>query len=387
MPLLSRLATRRRRLAKEQETFLRLASLVARGAPPAQLFKAFADEIGRSLPGERVALGRYERDGSLSPVAACAKRRAGHRADAREILEAAGLRPEAGSTATPAPASEGRGMAGPGGTSRNCSAVAVPVQVEGRLWGVMVACSRRKVPLEGRTRARLAGFAELIATVIANAESRAALAASRTRVVAAFDEARRRIERDLHDGAQQRLVSLALGLRAAQAAVPAELTQVHAELSALAEGMDGLLEDLRTMARGIHPAILDSGGLGPALKTLARRSAVPVELEVETNGRLPERVEVAAYYVVSESLANVAKHAQATVARVDVALREGRLWVRVRDDGRGGADPTRGSGLTGLWDRVEALGGTLRLTSPTGGGTTVEAVLPLEVPPAADGAA
>jgi signal transduction histidine kinase len=223
----------------------------------------------------------------------------------------------------------------------------------------------------------LAEFAELIATIIGNANSRAELHASRARIVAAADEARRRIERDLHDGVQQRLVSLALDLRAVQAAVPDEQDELRTELARLAEGMAGLLDDLRETARGIHPAVLDSGGLGPALKALARRSAVPVELQVTADDRLAKAVEVAAYYVVSEALTNVAKHARASVARVVVEASGPELKVSVSDDGVGGASPTGGSGLIGLKDRVEALGGSLALESPPDAGTKLYAVLPL----------
>jgi signal transduction histidine kinase len=219
---------------------------------------------------------------------------------------------------------------------------------------------------------------ELLALAIANAESRAELAASRARIVATADATRRRIERDLHDGAQQRLISLALALRAAEAAVPPELGQLRGELSRVVEGMTSALDELREMATGIHPAVLAEGGLGPALKTLARRSAIPVELDVRAAARLPERVEVAAYYVVSEALANAAKYADASAVKVDVAARDGALCVDVRDDGRGGADPTRGSGLLGLMDRAEAIGGTISLESPRGGGTRLRVELPLD---------
>jgi signal transduction histidine kinase len=241
----------------------------------------------------------------------------------------------------------------------------------------MAAFSRAKA-LPPDAKARLLEFAELMGTVIANAESRAALAASRARIVAASDEARRRIERDLHDGAQQRLVSLALELRAAQAAVPAELGQVRSELDEVAEGMAALLDELRTISRGIHPAVLDTGGLAPAVKALARRSAVPVFLNVRVDERFSERVEVAAYYVVSEALTNVAKHSRAASADVEVERRGDLLYVSVHDNGVGGADPAGGSGLVGLRDRVEALGGSLSLDSPAGGGTSLEAVLPLD---------
>jgi signal transduction histidine kinase len=208
--------------------------------------------------------------------------------------------------------------------------------------------------------------------------SREELAASRTRVVAAADQARRRIERDLHDGTQQRLVSLVLDLRAAQAAVPPELPGLRAQLARVAGGLTGALEDLRELSRGIHPAILSEGGLAPALKALARRSAVPVELEVEVPARLAEPVEVAAYYVVSEALANTAKHANASVIHVRVQAGDDRLRLSVRDDGVGGAAPGRGSGLVGLTDRVQAIGGTMTIHSPAGQGTTLQIDLPVQ---------
>ena len=208
--------------------------------------------------------------------------------------------------------------------------------------------------------------------------SREELAASRTRVVAAADQARRRIERDLHDGTQQRLVSLVLDLRAAQAAVPPELPGLRAQLARVADGLTGALEDLRELSRGIHPAVLSEGGLAPALKALARRSAVPVELEVEVPARLAEPVEVAAYYVVSEALANTAKHANASVIHVRVQAGDDRLQLSVRDDGVGGATPGRGSGLVGLTDRVQALGGTITIHSPAGQGTRLQIDLPVQ---------
>jgi signal transduction histidine kinase len=243
---------------------------------------------------------------------------------------------------------------------------------------VAIVLSKRELPWPPETEARLADFTELAATAIANAESRAELDASRARIVATADATRRRIERDLHDGAQQQLVSLALELRATQAAVPPELAELRAELSRVVEGQTSVLEGLREIARGIHPAILAEGGLGPALKTLARRSRLPVELVVRVGTRLPERVEVAAYYVVSEALANAAKYARASVVHVEVDAREGVLAVSVRDDGRGGADPARGSGLLGLKDRAEAIGGTILLESPHGSGTSLHVELPVE---------
>lgn len=208
--------------------------------------------------------------------------------------------------------------------------------------------------------------------------SRAELAASRRRIVAASDQTRRWIERDLHDGTQQRLVSLGLELRSAELTVPPELAEVKVQMSRVAEGLDGALEDLREISRGIHPAILSEGGLVPAIKALARRSAVPVELDARAEARLPERIEVAAYYVVSEALANAAKHAKASAVHIDLEARGDFLHLSVRDDGIGGAGPARGSGLVGLTDRVEALGGTIAIASPIGEGTTLVVELPLQ---------
>jgi len=205
-------------------------------------------------------------------------------------------------------------------------------------------------------------------------DARAELAASRARIVMSADETRRRIERDLHDGIQQRLVSLALHLRAAQASEPHEL---RTQLDRIADGLQGALDDLREISRGIHPAILSEGGLGPALKVLARRSAIPVEVDVLIQSRLLPPVEVAAYYVVSEALTNAAKHARASVAQVSVQPRNGRLHLSVRDDGCGGADPAQGTGLIGLTDRVQALGGTITIHSPMGEGTTLRVDLPI----------
>jgi signal transduction histidine kinase len=250
-----------------------------------------------------------------------------------------------------------------------------------------MAVESRAGPLPAGTERQLAGFTELAGTAIANAEARAALTGSRARIVATADATRRRIERNLHDGAQQRLVSLALGLRAAEAAAEARTSGLAQELDRLAAGMNGVLDDLRELARGLHPAILAEGGLKPALKTLARRSAIPVRLDIQVGRRLAEPVEIAAYYVVAEALTNAAKHARASTADIQVTASAGDLHVRVRDNGRGGASFSHGSGLIGLRDRAEALGGHLLLQSPPGVGTTLEITLPLgdttppELPP------
>jgi signal transduction histidine kinase len=224
----------------------------------------------------------------------------------------------------------------------------------------MTVLSTHDVPLPVDTEARLADFTDLVATALADAESQAALTASRARIVAAADATRRRIERDLHDGAQQRLVSLALHLRSTvRSALPPGARELTDRLDAVGTELTGVLDDLREFARGLHPSALADGGLRPALKALARRSAVPVRLEVRVDRRLPDPIELAAYYTVAETLTNSVIHASS-----------------------GGADPRRGSGLVALTDRVEALGGRLALLSPRGGGTTVGISLPL---PAAQG--
>jgi signal transduction histidine kinase len=255
------------------------------------------------------------------------------------------------------------------------SMVASPIIVEGRLWGVVNALSKRG-PFPSDAADRMADFTELVATAVGNAESRAELAASRTRIVAAADEARRRIERDLHDGAQQHLLALALRLHSATA-VPHEIGDIRTEITHVAGALTSVIDELQEISRGIHPAVLSTAGLRPALRALGRRSTIPVDLDVRIDGRLPEAVEVGAYYVVSEMLTNAAKHASASVIEVNADASEGTLRVCVRDDGIGGADPKRGSGLVGLKDRIEALGGSFSLHSPPGGGTTVCCDLPV----------
>jgi len=224
---------------------------------------------------------------------------------------------------------------------------------------------------------RLAGFTDLVATAIANSEARTEVIASRVRIVAAADRARRRIERDLHDGAQQRLVSLALQLRMARAEVPTALAGLGADLERVEAGLGDALGELREIARGIHPPILSDGGLRPALRALARRSPVPVSLKANHDGRLPEQVEVSAYYVVAEALTNAARHAHASAVSVQADLIRGALRITVRGDGAGGAGFSGGTGLAVLKDRVEALGGLIVLHSPPGAGTSLHVELPV----------
>ena len=255
------------------------------------------------------------------------------------------------------------------------SVAAAPIIVDGAVWGLVTIASTDG-PLPDHVEDRLAEFTELLGTAIANTQSRTELSASRARIVAAADETRRRLERDLHDGIQQRLVSLALKARTIETMTPRPVDKIQGELSLLADGLGTSLDELREISRGIHPAILSEAGLGPALKALARRSAVPVELDLNLGSRLAEHLEVAGYYIASEALTNAAKHARASVIDLRVDGGDGALTLSIRDDGIGGADPSRGSGIIGLKDRVEALGGTISVLSPPGHGTTLDVQLP-----------
>jgi signal transduction histidine kinase len=258
--------------------------------------------------------------------------------------------------------------------------VLAPVCLLGECWGAVQALRDPSDPFAPEDEARLARFADLVAQAVANAEARAALAASRQRIVEAADSERRRLERNLHDGAQQRLVSVALLLRVAENRVNAGEEGAAPLLRSAAEECAMALEELRELARGIHPAVLSEHGLGPALAGLAGRCPVPVELDVELAERLPGGVEASAYYVVSEALANVTKYAQATEVIVRATCDDGVLVVEVEDDGIGGADSDKGTGLRGLADRVEALSGRLSVASAPGEGTLVRAELPVQRP-------
>ncbi|HEX6403149.1 MAG TPA: GAF domain-containing protein [Pseudonocardiaceae bacterium] len=376
-----------RTLADEQAALRRVATLVARGEPPAAVFAAVAEEVGQVLiAADYTLVGRYHPNRTLELVGAWSRTGDDPIPVGRRIsLEGETITALIFDTGRPArkdSCADAPGILAMDANVKNVgSAVGAPINVEGRVWGVVVVASTREEPLAPSTEEHLADFTRLVATAIANAEAHAQLTASRARIVATADQTRRRIERDLHDGAQQRLVSLALRLRAARAAVPPVLDQLAGELDRVAAGLTSTLDELREITRGIHPAILVEGGLAAALRTLARRSPVPVRLDVRTEARLPERVEVTAYYVVSEGLTNVAKHASASTIHISVDLVEGvhqLLRLSVSDDGIGGADPTHGSGLIGLKDRVEAIGGTVRLHSRPGEGTRLDLELPLE---------
>ena len=370
----------------EQAALRRIAALLARSVPAEEVFDAVVDEV-RSLMGvEAAGLGRYEADNTATVLAVSAE------ADAWVLLPGDKLSTE-GRNITALVLRTGRparvdDLKATGGEDvrrfREAgvrSVVGAPVQLRERVWGLLgVYSMHRRLPPE--TEARLADFAALVASALANVQAWSELEASRVRIISAADEARRRVTRDLHDGAQQRIVVLALKARMLAQSQAAQTAGLDAELLSLGVELDGVLEELRTLASGLHPAALSHGGLAPALRSLARRSLVPVVLDVRLPGGVAESVEVAAYYVVAETLTNTTKHAEASRIDVTVELRDGRLWVCVRDDGVGGADPARGSGLEGLKDRIEAFGGTMTLDSPSGAGTTLVAQLPLPEHPA-----
>jgi len=371
------------RVAEEQAALRRVATLVARGVRPTEIFGAVAREMGLIVNADHTAIERYEPDRTVVLMSSWSASDGGPPPPVglRRRLHEEGLSALVLRTGQPEMIMVDETTAGELGRwardEENGVAIGVPIVVEGRLWGVMITFFRGLERRPEGVEERMRDFTELVVTAISNALARDELAASRARVVAASDETRHRIERDLHDGAQQRLVSLGLQVRMAEAAVPPELPELRQQLSHTAVGLTLVLEDLRELSRGIHPAILSKGGLGPALKMLARRSAVPVDLRVRVAERLPERVEVAVYYIVSESLTNVAKHARASLVGVDVQATAEGATVVIRDDGAGGADPAKGSGLIGLSDRVQALDGTIEITSPIGHGTTLTAVIPI----------
>lgn len=372
------------RVADEQTALRRVATLVARGIAPAALFGAVATEAGGVLGTETTAVVRFDRDGAAVVAGTWEKPGSeglaltlGSRWPA-EVDSVAGKVQRTGESARVTDYESAVGAASDWAREHGIrTSVGSPIVVEGRLWGAIIAFSGTSAPDPEDTEERLHAFTELVAMAIANGDSRAQLAASRARVVAAADETRRRIERDLHDGTQQRLISLALELRAAESRVPREQRSQVQQWSRTAQGLTDVIEELRKISRGVHPAILERGGLGPAIRAIARRAGVPVNLDIAVQDRLPQPTEVAAYYVVSEALANAAKHAHASIVDVDVGVVGGDLRLLVRDNGIGGADAGRGSGLIGLSDRVEAVGGRLQVTSPAGEGTTLLATIPL----------
>ncbi len=371
------------RMAHEQAALRRVATLVAEGKPPDQIFSSVSDEVRRLFGSAMAGVARFNPDGRASLVSAASTDVDLTLEESRKLVECIATEVFRTGVSARLEANRLRSVLEQVAGSRQrdlASAVACPILVAGRLWGTVHVWAREPLPLDATDR--LASFTELIATAIANAETRSELAASRKRIVASSDETRRRIERDLHDGTQQRLVSLGLEARAAAANVPVDRGDLRADLDRIATGMIEAVDELRELSRGIHPAIDARGGLGPALRTLARRCGIPVELDLRTDLRLPEPIEVAAYFAASESMANAVKHAHASRIGVALTTAGDKLVLSIRDDGIGGADPARGSGLVGLADRVEALGGSIEVRSPLGRGTHVVAELPLEVEPA-----
>jgi signal transduction histidine kinase len=366
------------RLAEEQAALRRVATLVARGAQPEELFAAVVEEVRRGFPVENVAMAHYESDATMTVVAI-----SNTLADSFPV---GGRWPLGGENVSTAVFNTGRSarMDSYVDTSGRLSAairerglssaVGAPIVVEGRIWGVMTVASTEQ-PLPADSETRLASFTDLVATAIANAEARTELAASRARIVAVTDDERRRVVRDLHDGAQQRLVHTIITLKLASRALQHEddsAPQLMAEALAQAERAN---VELRELAHGILPAVLTRGGLRAGVDALASRMPMPIEIDISV-GRLPTAAEATAYFVVAEALTNVAKHARAGHASVTALIEDGTVQIRVRDDGVGGARPD-GSGLIGLGDRLAALGGELRVESPADGGTLVEAAIPL----------
>jgi signal transduction histidine kinase len=370
------------RLAGEQAALRRVATLVARGAETGEVFAAVAREVSGVMHLPVAAVQRYEDDGETTTVmAAWSDRPHPFQPGTRWPYHASGLGArvrQAGRAGRVVDYSRRRGAFAAKARELGLYSVAgAPIIVNGAVWGLVTIASTDG-PLPDRTEDRLAEFTELLGTAIANTQSRTELSASRARIVAAADETRRRLERDLHDGIQQRLVSLALKAGTIATMTPQPVDKIQGELSLLADGLGTALDELREVSHGIHPAILSEAGLGPALEALARRSAVPVELDLSLGPRLGEHVEAAGYYIASEAITNVAKHAQATVIDMRADGCDGALTLSISDDGIGGADPGRGSGIIGLKDRVEALGGTISVLSPPGHGTALHVQLPAD---------
>jgi signal transduction histidine kinase len=370
-------------LADQQAALRRVATLVARGVAPSQVYCAVAEEMARCVHVRHATVSRYDADDTFIPLAVY------HGDGLQQLPEDLHLSLDGDNVATKVlrtnRASRMDTHDGVAGTHAARirelgirSAVGVPIIADGQLWGAAIVGTWAAEPLPPDTEARIGDFADLVATAIANAATRAELFASRARIVAAADDARRRLERDLHDGAQQRLVSLGLHIRLAEASVPPQLDALKSQLSRVVSGLMDVTGELQEISRGIHPAILAEGGLGPALKTLARRSIVPVELDLAIDRRLPDTVEIGAYYIVAESLTNTAKHARASHVEVCANSGDDILDLSIRDDGVGGAEMGNGSGLIGLKDRAEALNGRLTITSPFGGGTLLHVTIPLD---------
>jgi signal transduction histidine kinase len=369
------------RLAAEQAGLRRIATQVARGVGSDGILVAVADEVAAAI-GAVAAVVRFDHAGAAVVVVAASAgvdlpigtrwELSDLKALSKVYRSGQSVRFENSdwTTLSGRAADDARRLV-------VVSQVAAPIVVEGRLWGAISVFGPSRLPDD--VEPRMGRFVELVATAIANAESKFELAASRRRIVSAGDEARRRIERDLHDGIQQRLIELTFRAQALSRRAPDVVKPAVAELT---EGLTSAAHELREVSRGIHPAILTEAGLGPALRALARRSTVPVQADVTIDARFPEEIEAAAYYFASEALTNVAKHSRATVVELAAEHGEDVLSLRVRDDGVGGVDPSGGSGIRGLTDRIEALGGSLSIVSSAETGTALTVALPTVMPSA-----
>ena len=364
-----------RSLAQQQAALRHVATQVARGVTPVAIFPDVVAELSEGLSVDSVTLLRYESDGTAVVVDASD--------DPGKVIVPRGevLPPTGDSVAAriqrrrqPDRMDSYAGLTGQTAERVRSlgirSAVGAPILVDGRIWGAMIVGSAGDEPLPQGIEAHIADFADLVSTAITNAETRA-------RIIAAGDQARRQFERDVHDGAQQHVVSLGLKLREIEELLPSRRQELQHEISLVVAGLGALGAELRELSQGMHPAILARGGLTPAIKALARRSAVAVALDVRIAARMPEKVEVAAYYVVAEALTNAVKYSNASEVHVGVELFDGCLQVTIRDDGIGGAAVGSGSGLIRLRDRVEVLGGQFDFVSPEGPGTTLVATVPL----------
>jgi signal transduction histidine kinase len=369
------------RLADEQAALRRVATLVAEAVPIAELFEAVTREVGLQCGADLARMERFEPDGTITAIAAWQRSGEGQLAvGMRFALEGASIAAQVYETGRPARVDSFVGAFGPIALEAQAlgirSSVGCPIVAGGRPWGVIAASSTSEAPFPPNTESRIADFTELVATAVSQAEARAQLVASRARLVSANDEARRRVVRNLHDGAQQRLVhtiiTLKLAKRARDSGDDEAATTLVAE--ALGEAEQANVE-LRELAHGILPAALARGGLAAGIDALVSRTPVPITLEVPEE-RFPSAIEAGAYFIVAEALTNVAKHAHAGSAQVTAWVDDGTLHVEVRDDGVGGADPG-GSGLLGLRDRVSAVGGLLHVESAPGHGTRIAARLPL----------
>ncbi|WLP88747.1 GAF domain-containing protein [Gordonia sp. NB41Y] len=367
-------------LARRQSALRRVATLVARRAEPDPTFAALLRELTTSADARHISVIRYDGD-QFAVLAAHDEGAAGVRPGDRLPLGGHNIASHIASTGTTATLSYADGDDPVSRRAREhglIAAAGAPIVVDDDVWGaVIVATAHGRI--DDDIVDHIADFADLAATAVVNDEIRTQLTRSRARVIAATDAARRALERDLHDGAQQRIVSLGLELRAIQANVPAGAEEVRGEIDRAVDMLSQIHGDLQELSRGIHPAILSRGGLAAALKTLARRSPIPVETTISVPRRLPEPVEVAAYYVVAEALTNTAKYAGAEVARVTATATDEVLLLEVTDDGIGGALPETGSGLIGLHDRIDSAGGTIDVISPPGGGTRISVRVPLPV--------